>query len=930
MDTEDRLSWLFERPSNDDPSHDRAAAKLWSVYISEAEKYDKGLVESWKSDMEGMLIFTPQAGLFSASLTAFIIESYKTLTPDSGAMTNLLLVQISSQMAAAANGTSFTPPSSPPFVPPATSLVCNAFWFFSLGLSLTCALVATLLEQWARDFLHKADMHSTPAIRARMFSYLYYGLQRFNMHAVVEVVPLLLHVSLIFFFAGLVAFLIPVNIAMAVIAGVLVFVVAGGYLLLTVLPLLSLDCPYRTPLSGMFWKLLQLLIRWRPNPVNQPDAALPDTTIVEAIFHSATEISPARTTRDTRALAWTVKSLSNDAGLEPFFEAIPDILWDPHRRRNVYDAHIHALIHDPEVQLLDRLYFFFRSSRTGIIPADVKRHQRITFYKALCAILGVYDDLKAFPRLNSFTYMFATRDPAVDPYECSASALISWHQFQRQIDLIPSIMSDLQKCKQDVQSGKTPDFKALLSSIEDLDVYTMKQEMREFLNTPDSSASALIARWVVELEEFHITSPLHNFLAYLERTAEMDSPPYLFQPIVDLISPRHCLLSTAKHVESCLQQIIYGHMERFNHPPKDNRSGFLDKIVVLALQYWRPARDSSCLPLPVIHYIQLRKSTQALNEFLWQFSAYGDLLWACVPATLLNGPSLPYHVYEETNTSTIVALWSLLYFSQELYDEPIYPTLPVCMSILDAVHSIPSSPVSQSVVALLKHKIFLHLRLDRPVDEPLQRLQHPILPTETSVPINELRQSLARAQPGFFDVLVVHRIEEARIVLVSELLDSCHTDMIPHNATDTLSRTSSFCRYHVHPMHQIRFARSVRRLFSTLGDRNPTLLQEVVNLFLFDAYAPNSTYVRIESYLWLDDPLARRIIKDTLSEYQGTLTPTDPQRLLLRVEEIINNLNSFHPVQEVPDDEIAGSGIGEALDPSPSVPSDLHPEASPP
>jgi uncharacterized membrane protein len=57
MDTEDRHSWIWERPSDEDPSHDRAAAKLWSVYISEAEKYDKGLVESWKTDMEGMLIF---------------------------------------------------------------------------------------------------------------------------------------------------------------------------------------------------------------------------------------------------------------------------------------------------------------------------------------------------------------------------------------------------------------------------------------------------------------------------------------------------------------------------------------------------------------------------------------------------------------------------------------------------------------------------------------------------------------------------------------------------------------------------------------------------------------------------------------------------------------------------------------------------------
>jgi hypothetical protein len=33
------------------------STKLWAVYIAEAEKYDKALVESWRSDMGGMLIF---------------------------------------------------------------------------------------------------------------------------------------------------------------------------------------------------------------------------------------------------------------------------------------------------------------------------------------------------------------------------------------------------------------------------------------------------------------------------------------------------------------------------------------------------------------------------------------------------------------------------------------------------------------------------------------------------------------------------------------------------------------------------------------------------------------------------------------------------------------------------------------------------------
>ncbi|KAJ7692279.1 hypothetical protein B0H17DRAFT_887604, partial [Mycena rosella] len=247
------------------------AAKLWAVYVGEAEKYDKSLVESWRTNMEGMLIFVGpicparpgaeterQAGLFSASLMAFLIESYKTLTPDSGQETVKLLTQISQQLARSNGSTTFfSPPDS--FTPPATSLVCNGLWFISLGLSLTCALIATLLEQWAREFIHRTNMRSSPIVRARIFSYLYYGLKRFNMHVVVEVIPLLLHASLLFFFAGLVTFLIPVNTAMTVIAATILLLVGGVYATLTFLPLLYLDCPYRTPLSGALWRLINRL-----------------------------------------------------------------------------------------------------------------------------------------------------------------------------------------------------------------------------------------------------------------------------------------------------------------------------------------------------------------------------------------------------------------------------------------------------------------------------------------------------------------------------------------------------------------------------------------------------------------------------------------------------------------------------------------------
>ncbi|KAJ6612976.1 hypothetical protein B0H10DRAFT_1806465, partial [Mycena sp. CBHHK59/15] len=224
---------------------------MWSIYVSEAERYDVALVESWKADMEGMLIFS---GLFSACLTAFIIESYRTLGPDSGTMTVALLHQISQQLEAISCNSTSTVTAAPsvlPFTVRSASLICNVLWFLSLALSLSCAVLATLVEQWARDFLHKTEMCPSPVRRARVFSFLYFGLRRFKMHAIVDSIPLLLHLSLLLFFAGQVAFLIPVNQVIMYLMAAISSAFLLFYFGLTILPAISLDCPYHTPLSGV-------------------------------------------------------------------------------------------------------------------------------------------------------------------------------------------------------------------------------------------------------------------------------------------------------------------------------------------------------------------------------------------------------------------------------------------------------------------------------------------------------------------------------------------------------------------------------------------------------------------------------------------------------------------------------------------------------
>ncbi|KAJ7890907.1 hypothetical protein B0H14DRAFT_3428782 [Mycena olivaceomarginata] len=230
-----------------------ASAQLWAV--SEAEKYDKALLEGWKSDMEGLLIF---AGLFSASLTAFVVESYKTLSPDQGKITITILAQISRQLE---GGPSVPSVDVSPLIaagPTSASLACNALWFLSLGFSLSCTLIATLVEQWSREFIQSASMWPSPITRTRIFPYLSFGIQRFGMHIMVQFIPLLLHISLLLFFAGLIAFLQPINTGLTALAAVLLVLISAAYGYLTVLPMFSSDSPYRTPLSNMAFAVFML------------------------------------------------------------------------------------------------------------------------------------------------------------------------------------------------------------------------------------------------------------------------------------------------------------------------------------------------------------------------------------------------------------------------------------------------------------------------------------------------------------------------------------------------------------------------------------------------------------------------------------------------------------------------------------------------
>ncbi len=123
----------------------------------------------------------------------------------------------------------------------------------SLVLSVTSALFATLLQQWARRYIEMPQVPGLANERARVRSYLFLGTLEYDMFLAVETVPTLLHFSVFLFFSGLVIFFFTIHKTVAIAVSVAVGAFAVIYFTLTILPYFDHKCPYRTPISDLAW-----------------------------------------------------------------------------------------------------------------------------------------------------------------------------------------------------------------------------------------------------------------------------------------------------------------------------------------------------------------------------------------------------------------------------------------------------------------------------------------------------------------------------------------------------------------------------------------------------------------------------------------------------------------------------------------------------
>ncbi|KAJ7188992.1 hypothetical protein C8R46DRAFT_33439 [Mycena filopes] len=929
-----------------------SCAKIWAVYISEAEKYDKALVESWRGNMDGMLIF---AGLFSASLTAFIVESYKTLTPDSSDTMAALLKQISGQLAASASGTIFEVPPATAFVVPVSSVICNVLWFTSLGFSLACALVATLVEQWARDFIQRADMRPSPVIRARIFSYLYYGLKRFNMHLVVEVVPLLLHMSLVLFFAGLVAFLLPIHPGVMGVSAAVLGILVIMYCYLTVMPLVSFDSPYRTPLSWVLWRTSQL---WQSTTSslwvsvgrqNQSEGSM-EGTMVQGVIHQAVQPSTERNGRDLRALTWTVKSLVDNTELELFIDGIPDMLWGPSGRRFKHDHLIWSLIDDPDVHLGGRLLELVEYSDSGLLSPSHQLRHKVSCLKALWA-MGILS--KRGTPLNLPVQVLQVKNwmtrsgtksvsEGISPYLPATQASLNWSLLCAFDSLWGLLKSEIQTCLGTSPAGPTPSLepirKVLHQMLQDDPKLVERRAVDEVPLFDRATAESLAvvnpfttdttpSSWLTSVQSFANTQEtfwdnachtiLHDFLRASLSSSEDPSTIFEFQSTLDMCLsglPPPSAFSSATY--SRLLDFI-AHWDGLAEPLR----GYNAQVVTVILSLIFPiggtqAPHEYTTNFVIPAYLKLALNSPSSDSAFFALRRCNIYhVWYAMGQYLISG----WQAWSSINTQATLEVmcrlnhwfWNRHRGSSERDSLKVHwPTEPSPFA------SVPSCPPLTSMLALgkietldslLHQEVQLQQRIEfrSPTqadwDECNSLLSHSLYSTEdleVDAEFDFERCEDAEERAGRYRRLLslVHtRLQDAFAVLCIEYLEACSEATPPYYAPETLTRmahariiTLSFGQLRT----EMRFANSIAALIKA-RDMTPEHARIWKHLVL------ESPLLNFK----LDDQSAMAVIKNALEEAKSD----DPLERA-RVEGILENLDALLEARVVLEEEQLLSG----------------------
>ncbi|EKM57472.1 uncharacterized protein PHACADRAFT_206377 [Phanerochaete carnosa HHB-10118-sp] len=227
-------------------------ASGWEAIERHVIKHDTAEMRDYAEDIDTLLVF---AGLFSAILTGFIVQTYPMLTEDDSVTTNqLLALSVSARLRATStivpstmNSTLFSLLDTAPFVPSTAVRSINILFFLSLIFSLAAALFGILAKQWLREYLKWNSALPSARENVLVRQVRIEAWEAWNVAATISSIPALLELAMVLFLTGIVVLLWTLDDIVAKVVtvfAVLFLLVASAF---TVLPIFFTRCPYKSP-----------------------------------------------------------------------------------------------------------------------------------------------------------------------------------------------------------------------------------------------------------------------------------------------------------------------------------------------------------------------------------------------------------------------------------------------------------------------------------------------------------------------------------------------------------------------------------------------------------------------------------------------------------------------------------------------------------
>ncbi|KAI0359357.1 hypothetical protein OH77DRAFT_1021012 [Trametes cingulata] len=243
--------------------------EAFALLAGTVKKHTDEMIDRWNTEIDTYLVY---AGLFSAIVTAFNVQSYLVLQQQPDPML-AAMQQISLQLSSLAIHPPFINSTQPAFgssdaaragpapgpPPGAATVAINTLWFSSLVLSLSSASVGIMVKQWLNEFKSGLPSDKTASEKgesrkgretlesARLRQYRLNNLEKWRVHLIVLAIPVLLQLALAFFLAGLLVLVWSLHPTVAAVTTSFVSLLAIFTLASMLLPAFKQSCAYLSP-----------------------------------------------------------------------------------------------------------------------------------------------------------------------------------------------------------------------------------------------------------------------------------------------------------------------------------------------------------------------------------------------------------------------------------------------------------------------------------------------------------------------------------------------------------------------------------------------------------------------------------------------------------------------------------------------------------